>query len=323
MRAMAIESLDGPRAMRMQTVADPVMGPRDVLIEVVAAGISYPDLLRTQGRHQHRPALPFIPGGEVAGIVTAKPRGSRIPLGAMVMAYVGTGGLAELVAAPRHLVFPVPPEFDANQAAGFIVNYHTASFALHDRGRLRRGETVLVHAASGGLGLALVQLAKAAGAHVIGVASTPEKRSAVFAAGAEETLSPDTWAAQLKGRAIHLVADLVGGTVFDDSLRILAPSGRVLVLGFLSGVVPEVRVNRLLMRNVSVVGAGWGAYLTHDPSLARRVDARLRRLVSRGELIPPVGRIYPMADAALALEALEERHGVGKAIVDVAGASTP
>jgi NADPH:quinone reductase len=233
----------------------------------------------------------------------------------------GLGGFAETLVVPVGQAFRIPEGMGFDAAAGFIMNYHTAHFALHRRGRLAAGETVLVHGAAGGVGTATIQVAKGSGARVIATASTQAKADVAREAGADEAVLTDGWLDAVKdltgGRGADVVMDPVGGDRFDDSVRALAPEGRLLVVGFTSGRIPEVRVNRLLLRNVDVVGVAWGAFLGVDPSIGRTIAEDLERMVAAGHVRPLVGEVYPLEEGARALRDLDERAATGKLVVRV------
>jgi NADPH:quinone reductase len=320
MRALQVTRLEGPDGLELVDVPEPEGGDA-VRIDVVAAGASFPDLLLSRGQYQIKPDPPFVPGVEVAGVVRDAPEGSGVQAGDHVMAFT-FGGFAETVLAPAAMTFPVPEGLGFDAAAGFIMNHHTAHFALHRRGRLAEGETVLVHGAAGGVGTAVVQVAKGAGARVIATASTPEKAEVARQAGADEAvLADEGWVQAVReltgGRGADVIADPVGGDRFDASLRCLAPEGRLLVIGFTSGRIPEVAVNRLLLRNVDVVGVAWGAFLGVDPDLGRAIAEDLDRLVAAGHVRPVVGATYPLEEGAQALRDLEDRAAQGKIVLRV------
>jgi NADPH:quinone reductase len=288
----------------------------------VAAGVGFPDLLLTRGMYQMKPPLPFVPGVEVAGVVRSAPEGAGVKAGERVMAFNMLGGWAEVVAAPAGMVFRVPEGWSFEAAAGTVMNYHTAHFALHRRGRLKEGETVLVHGAAGGVGTATIQVARGAGARVLAVVSSEAKAEVARSAGADEALlSTGDWVSRVKevtkGRGVDVVMDPVGGEVFDLSLKCLATEGRLLVVGFAGGRIPEVKVNRLLLRNVDVVGVAWGAFLMQEPSLTAEIAKELDALARKGVVEPVVGSVYPLEQAAEALRELESRRATGKVVLSV------
>lgn len=322
MRAVLITRLDGPRAVEVRDVPDPTPGPDQVLIEVAAAGVAFPDVLQTRGLYQYKPDPPFTPGVEVAGTVRAAPDGSSLQPGDRVMAFSMGGGMAELMAAPAAMTFRLPEQLSDAQGAAFPMNYHTAHFCLVRRGGLREGEVVLVQGAAGGVGTATIQVAKALGARVIGVVSTEAKARVAADAGADDVVRSDgPWKDEVRdltgGRGVDVVLDPVGGDRFTDSIRALAPEGRLLVVGFAAGDIPEVRVNRLLLSNTTIVGCAWGAMLFQDPSLGPGIAEALEPHIRSGALAPPVGATFPLEQAADALALIDDREAVGKVVLTV------
>lgn len=321
MRAARVHTLDGPRAMQVEEVDDATRGDDQVLIEVHRAGVTFPDALQTRGLYQYKPELPFIPGSEVAGTVAEAPAGSGFSPGDRVAAFPMLGGFAELVAAPVHMTFPLPDSVSMSAGAALPMNYLTVEFALGRRGRLSVGETVLVHGAAGGVGTAAIQLAKALGAKVIAVTSTEEKGEVALGAGADHAIRVDGFKDAAKelteGRGVDIVVDPVGGDRFTDSLRSLAPEGRMLVIGFTAGEIPTVKVNRLLLNNIDVVGVGWGAFVLPRPGEVGRQWQRLLPHLNAGHLDPPIGHEYALDDAGEAVASLEERTAAGKVLLAV------
>jgi NADPH2:quinone reductase len=231
------------------------------------------------------------------------------------------GGFAEVAVAPPWLTFALPDALDFAQGAGLILNYHTAYFALKLRGRLQEGETVLVHGAAGGVGTAALQIAKGLGAKTIAVVSSDDKEQVAREAGADEVVRSDgSWkdeAKELSGGGVDVVLDPVGGDRFTDSLRSLREGGRVVVVGFTGGSIPEVRVNRLLLNNIDVVGAGWGAFAMGKPEFNQEVGAEVNRLADAGFVKPIVGERFPLEEAARALKAIDERRATGKVVLEL------
>jgi NADPH2:quinone reductase len=327
MRAVQIVEESGPQSA-LELVQVPEPGPSDtlaggegVVIDVHAAGVSFPELLQSRGQYQLRPPLPFIPGSEVSGVVRSAPAGAQVKAGERVAGFCGLGGFAETAVAPEFFTFALSPQLDFAQGAGLILNYHTAYFALAMRGRLRQGETVLVHGAAGGVGTAVLQVARGLGAHTIAVVSDTRKAQVAQEAGAEQVvLLKEGWkdeVKQLSGGGVDVVLDPVGGERFTDSLRALRENGRLVVVGFTGGSIPEVRVNRLLLNNTEVVGAGWGAYVMSRPELNREVGAAVGRMVDEGVVRPIVGERFPLERAGEALRAIEERRATGKVVLAV------
>ncbi len=321
MRAMQIQRLDGPESVSMAEVDEPKADGKQFLIEVHAAGVAFPDLLMSRGGYQMKPPLPFVPGSEVAGIVRSAPDGAKLQVGSRVAGFPGIGGFQELVAVHPGAVFALPDRISFEAGAALPMNYLTVGFALVRRGRLRAGETVLVHGAAGGVGSAAVQVAKAFGARVIAVVSTADKQAIAKQAGADDVVLAEGFLEATKGltggRGVDVVLDPVGGDRFTDSLRSLAPEGRLLVVGFTGGEIPTVKVNRLLLNNVDVVGVGLGAFMMREPSLLQDEWARLLPHLEAGRLDPPIGAVYPLEDAARALSEMEARRALGKIVLRV------
>jgi NADPH2:quinone reductase len=326
MRAVQIIDTTGPdSALQLTDVPEPEPSHpftpgEGVVVDVHAAGVSFPELLQTRGEYQLKPPLPFVPGSEVAGVVRTS-TSARFSPGDRVAAFPMLGGWAETAVAPEFLVFALPAALDFAQGAALILNYHTAYFALRTRGRLAAGETVLVHGAAGGVGTAALQVARGLGARTIAVVSSAEKEPVARAAGADEVLRSDgAWkdaAKELSGGGVDVVLDPVGGDRFTDSLRALGEGGRVVVVGFTAGSIPEVRVNRLLLNNTEVIGAGWGAYAMGKPAVNVEIGAALDALVEAGSVRPVVGDRFPLEDAAAALRAIDERRALGKVVLTV------
>jgi len=326
-KAIQIVELSGPEsALRLAEVpepdsAHPLTPGEGVAIEVHAAGVSFPELLQTRGLYQLKPPLPFVPGSEVGGIVLSAPAGAPVKEGDRVAAFCGLGGFAERVVAPAFFTFPLPQALDFGQGAGLILNYHTAYFALAMRGRLREGETVLVHGAAGGVGTAALQVAKGLGARTIAVVSSDEKQGIAERAGADHVVRSDgPWkdeAKSLSEGGVDVVLDPVGGDRFTDSLRSLRENGRVVVVGFTAGSIPEVKVNRLLLNNAEVVGAGWGHWAMSHPQETRAIGTALHGMIELGVVAPIVGGRFPLERTADALLALERREALGKVVLDM------
>jgi NADPH2:quinone reductase len=326
MRAIQIAELTGPdQALRVVDVPEPepshMMTPGSgVIVDVHAAGVSFPEVLQTRGEYQVKPELPFVPGSEVGGVVRTAPDGSGLASGDRVAAFCMLGGFAEVAAAPEHVTFKLPDELDFAQGAALVLNYHTAYFALKLRGRLAEGETVLVHGAAGGVGTASLQVAKGLGAKTIAVVSSDEKERIAREAGADEVVRSDgPWkdqAKELSGGGVDVVVDPVGGDRFTDSLRSLREQGRIVVVGFTGGSIPEVKVNRLLLNNTEVIGAGWGAFVMSKPEVTREIGAAVMELIDKGFVRPVVGARFPFERAAEALKLIDERGAVGKVVLE-------
>jgi NADPH2:quinone reductase len=313
MRAIQIVELGGPESLQLADIDEP--SGEGVKIDVRAAGVSFPEVLQTRGMYQIKPELPFVPGSEVAGIVREDADG--LAAGDRVAAFPMLGGFAEVTLAPRHFVFKLPDALDFAQGAGLILNYHTAYFSLVTRGRLQAGETVLVHGAAGGVGTATLQVAKGLGARTIAVVSSEAKEAVAREAGADEVVRADGFKDAVKALGgADVVIDPVGGDRFTDSLRSLNPDGRCVVVGFTGGSIPEVKVNRLLLNNIDVVGAGWGAYIGHRPEVIGAIATALDELIAAGHVRPVVGARFPLEQAADALKLIDERGATGKVVLE-------
>ncbi|MGK5530990.1 NADPH:quinone oxidoreductase family protein [Streptomyces sp. URMC 129] len=321
MRAVHVTRLDGPKAVRIVDLPEPEPGDGQVLIDVHAAGVSFPDVLLTRGLYQIKPELPFVPGSEVAGVVRSAAEGTGFAPGDRVAAFPAFGGFAERVAVDARLVFPLPGRLSFEAGAALPMNYLTVHFALSRRGGLRADETVLVHGAAGGVGTAAVQYARALGARVIAVVSSEAKGEVARRAGAHDVVPVDGFrqaVAELTGgRGADLVVDPVGGDRFTDSLRSLAPEGRLLVIGFTGGEIPTVKVNRLLLNNIAVIGVSWGGFWLPRPAYLREQWAELTPHLEAGRLDPLLGASYDLAGTAEALAELDERRALGKVVVRV------
>lgn len=321
MRAVQLTAETGPAALEAVDVPAPTCGDDQVLVDVHAAGVSFVDLLMSRGGYQHRPPVPFIPGIEVAGVVSEAPAGAALHVGDRVAASVSAGGYAEVVAAPVSATFELPPEISFAAGTALAVNYQTALFALVRRGHLAEGQQVLVQGAGGGVGTACIQVAKALRATVTAVVHTERTASVAKDAGADTVVvADDGWpelARAAAPRGYQLVVDPVGGATFDHSVRLLAPEGRLLVVGFAAGDIPQLRVNRLLLRNVDVVGVGWGAFVAMEPSLVASAAAELAAMTAAGFIRPIIGPSYPLAEAGAALSDLEKHSVLGKPVLAV------
>lgn len=320
MRAAYVTATEGPSAVAVRDVPEPEPADGQLLIEVRAAGVTFPDLLLSLGQYQMKPEPPFALGTELTGVVVEARRGSGFRRGDRVAAFPMFGAFAEYAVVDAPMVFPLPDEVSFEAGAALPMNYLTCHFALTKRGRMQAGETVLVHGASGGVGTAAVQLASAWGARTIAVVSTEEKMAAARAAGAAEVILADGFLDAVReltgGQGVDIVVDPVGGDRFTDSLRSLAPLGRLLVLGFTAGSIPEIKVNRLLLNNVDVVGVGWGAYWApRRIGYLREQWDDLVPLLATGKLDPVLGARYSLDEVGAALTELAERRATGKLLI--------
>ncbi len=320
MRAMQLTSLDGPDGVHLADLPEPA-ADASVVIDVHAAGVSFPDLLQTRGLYQSRRPLPMVLGGEVSGVVRQAPPGSGLAVGQPVMALPFEGGWQETVRVLPSQAFALPAGFDLTVAGGLPVNHFSVHFALVRRGKAQPGETMLVHGAAGGVGTAAVDLGKALGLRVLAVVSSDAKAEVARAAGADEVLPAEGFLEAAReatnGRGVDIVMDPVGGDRFTDSLRSLAPEGRLLVLGFTGGSIPTVKVNRLLLNNTSVLGVGWGEFLRHEPGLFGQQWADIEPLLASGKLRGSPTTALPLESAREALERMEDRQALGKLVLTV------
>jgi NADPH2:quinone reductase len=327
MRAVQIADLTGPEsALKLVDLPEPepshpLTPGSGVVIDVHAAGVSFPEVLQTRGEYQIKPELPFVPGSEVGGVVRSAPEGSGLSEGDRVASCCLLGAWADVAVGPDFLTFKLSDELDYAQGSGLILNYHTAYFSLKMRGRLAEGETVLVHGAAGGVGTATLQVAKGLGARTIAVVSSDDKERVARDAGADEVVRSDgPWkdeAKELSGGGVDVVIDPVGGDRFTDSLRSLGENGRLVVVGFTGGSIPEVRVNRLLLNNTEVVGAGWGAFVMGKREVNRDIGEAVNRLVDEGFVRPIVGARFPLEQASEALKLIDERGATGKVVLEL------
>lgn len=323
MRAIQIARLDGPQAAHVVEIDEPAGGDDVVVVDVHAAGVAYPDALQSRGLYQYKPEMPYIPGAEIAGVVRSAPEEAHVRPGDRVAGLTMLcGAMAEVVALPPERLFRLPDSVSFEAGAGVLFNDLTVHFALRTRGRLSNGDTVLVHGAAGGIGTSTLRLAPAFGAaRTIAVVSSEEKADVARAAGASDVVLADGFKDAVKeltdGRGVDIVVDPVGGDRFTDSLRSLAPGGRLLVVGFTGGDIPTVKVNRLLLNNVDVVGVGWGAWTMRHPGYLQQQWAELLPLLASGRVSAPEPVVFPLEDAAAAIASLEDRTARGKVVVSL------
>jgi len=319
MRSLQVTRLDGPDGVEVVDVPQTEAGAGEVLVEVHALGISWPDLLLSRGEYQLKPDVPFQLGVDFAGVVRSAPDDAHVAEGDRVACCLPYGGGADVVAVAADGLFALPDAVSFEKAAALPMNYLTAQFALGTRGSLRPGETVLVHGASGGVGTATLQVAKGYGARTVAVVSTEEKAEFVRGLGADHVVLVDGFLSAVKeltdGRGVDVVVDVVGGDLMTDSLRALASEGRLLVVGFTGGSIPEVRVNRLLLNNIDVRGVGWGAYAMTRPGYMRSQWEQLLPMLESGVVDPPVASTYPLEEAGRALSEMAERRVLGKTVL--------
>lgn len=331
MRAILSNAPGGPEALVLEEVLDPTPGKGEVVIEVKAVGINYPDTLIIEDRYQFKPPRPFSPGGELAGVVEAVGEGVKgVFKGDRVIAVPGWGGLVERIAVPAASVIKIPDGMDFETAAALVMTYGTSYYALKDRAGLKAGESLLVLGAAGGVGVAAVELGKAMGAHVIAAASTNDKVQFALDAGADNGLiypsgSMDKAAQKELSGELKLasgrdgpdvVYDAVGGDYCEPALRAMDWNGRYLVVGFPAGI-PSLPLNLTLLKSVSVIGVFWGAAVMRDPAAHVANMADLFQLWSEGRIKPRVSRTYPLEQAGEAIAALGDRAVMGKVVVTV------
>jgi len=322
MKAALCKSLDGPSQLVIEDVQEPTPGPGEVVVDVKAVALNFFDTLITRGKYQVRPDLPFSPGGEIAGTVVAVAPGISAPrVGARVAAYIGHGGARERVAVAANRCIAIPGGVSDEAAAGVSITYGTAVHGLGDRAKLKAGETVAVLGASGGAGLAAVEVSSLMGARVVAVASSPEKLSVAAAHGA--ALGIDYTKQDLKtslrevtgGRGVDVVYDCVGGPHTEPALRALAWEGRLLVVGFAAGEIPSLPLNLVMLKGVDVLGVHWGEAVRRDPAGHRANMERVLGWVSEGRLSVRIHGQYPLRDIVQAIGLLDRREAVGKVIL--------
>jgi NADPH2:quinone reductase len=322
MRAVICRAFGPPESLEVTEMPSLVPGPGQVVVAVEAAGVNFPDALMVQGKHQNKPRLPYIPGGELAGVVArVGPGVDHVQLGQRVYGTRIYGAYAdEAIADAAHLRV-IPDGISFEQAAVLSIAYQTSYYSLVSLAGLKAGETVLVLGAAGGVGLAAVEIARALGARVIAAASSPEKLAVCVAHGADETIDYEAGDLRARirelssGRGVDVVYDPVGGKYAEPALRGLAWRGRYLVVGFAAGEIPCVPLNLVLLKGASVIGVFLGEAWARDPEIARQVDAGVADLVSSGRIRPLVSARYPLDAASLALRAMLERRVTGKIVV--------
>ena len=311
-----------PEALVVQEIETPVPQAGEVLVEVKAAGVNFPDTLIIQDKYQFKPALPFTPGGELAGVVSAVGDGvTRVKPGQSVIGFTGWGAFAEQAIVRQEQLVPMPPGMPFDVAGSFLMTYGTCWHALKDRAQLQPDETVLVLGAAGGIGMATIDLAKALGARVIAAASSAEKVQACLAAGAHAGIDygKEDLRERLKtltgGKGVDVVCDPVGGKYSELALRSTAWRGRFLVVGFADGEIPRIPLNLALLKGCSIVGVFWGDFVRREPQAFAESAAQLRRWHAEGRLKPRVSETFPLLRAADALGRLASRQVIGKLVL--------
>ena len=324
MRAWQVQRLGDPdQALQLAEVDEPRPGPGEVVVGLRAAALNFFDILLCRGEYQERPELPFIPGGEISGVVQEVGEGADLQVGQRVIATppLPRGGYAEKVVVPETSVFPIPDAMPFEKAAALPITYQTAHVALHHRAQLEPDETVLVHAGAGGVGSAAIQVAKAAGARVFATAGGPEKVGVCKQLGAElavdyrEENFIEVVKGATNGRGADVIFDPVGGDVFDGSGRCVAFEGRIVVIGFAGGRIAEAPTNHVLVKNYSVVGMHWGLYTRVMPELVRTTHDDLVDLYEAGEIDPLISGTVPFEQLPKAMERLGSRGTYGKIVL--------
>ena len=322
MKAVLCKSFGPPESLVIEDAPSPQIKPGEILLDVHAAGVNFPDTLMIEGKYQFKPPFPFSPGGEAAGVIAAVgAKVSHLKVGDRVMALTGWGSFAEQVAVAGSNALPIPPSMDFETAAAFSMTYGTSMHALKQRGELKPGETLLVLGASGGVGLAAVEIGKAMGARVIAAASSAEKLEVAKAAGADELINysevslKDAVKELTNGQGADVIYDPVGGDLFDQAVRSINWKGRLLVVGFASGRIPEFPINLALLKGSSIVGVFWGAFAAREPQANLENFQQLFAWHSEGKLKPLVSQTFELNEYEAALDILSSRKAVGKVVV--------
>lgn len=321
MRALRVHELVGPTGLRVDEIDPPKPGSGEVLVEVKAAGVNFPDVLLTYGKYQFQPTPPFSPGGEIAGVVKAIGEGvTSVAVGERVAATMLNGAFAEQVVVPELSLAKLPDNVSFEVGAGFLLTYATTYYALKDRANLQPGEKLLVLGAAGGVGIAAVELGKRMGATVIAAASSTEKLELTRQHGASEVINYSTEklkdrAKALSGGGVDVIYDPVGGDFAEQALRAIAWEGRFLVIGFAAGEIPKIPLNLTLLKSCQIVGVFWGAFAMRDPAKNRANIQQLLDWLAAGELSPHIDAVLPFAQGAEALRRMERREVKGKLVL--------
>ena len=322
MKAIVCKELGPPSSLVFEEVPDPQAGPGEVVIDVKAAGVNFPDVLIVQGLYQFKPPLPFSPGHEVAGVVRSIGDGvTTLKPGDRVIAVVGYGGFAEQFAVEAARCLPMPGAMDYPTGAGFVLAHSTSHYALRDRAKLQPGETLLVLGAAGGVGLAAVEIGVAMGARVIAAASTDEKLAVCRERGAAEAINYETEDLRVRvkeltgGNGVDVCYDPVGGGYAEPAVRSMAWDGRYLVVGFAAGEIPKIPLNLLLLKSCNLQGVFWGAFTARDPGRFAELMRELLGWWAEGKIVPLVSQTYPLGRAADALQDVANRKVRGKAVL--------
>ncbi|MBO0859220.1 MAG: NADPH:quinone oxidoreductase family protein [Chloracidobacterium sp.] len=321
MKAWRVIDWGEPDQMEFTDIPVPEPKAGEIRIENRAAALNFFDILMIQGKYQTRPPRPFTPGSEVSGVVDAVSEGvTSLKIGDRVQAMASGGTYCEYSIAPAEKAFRIPDAMSFEEAAAMIVIYQTSYFALTRRTTIEPGEWLLVHAGAGGVGSSAIQIGKALGSRVIATASSEEKMRFCLSQGAERALNygESDWVNQVKqitgGRGADVIYDPVGGEIFELSTKCVAPEGRLLVIGFAGGTIPSIAANRILLKNMSVVGVYWGGYLEHYPEYLREAQQALFSMYEAKGIKPVVSQSFALSDAVKALDALATRKTVGKVV---------
>ncbi|WP_122502904.1 NADPH:quinone oxidoreductase family protein [Pseudomonas viridiflava] len=324
MKALLCKAFGPASTLVLEDIPAPDVKKNEILLDIHAAGVNFPDTLIIEGKYQFKPPFPFSPGGEAAGVISAVGENvTHLKPGDRVMALTGWGSFAEQVAVPNYNVLPIPESMDFTIAAAFSMTYGTSMHALKQRANLQPGETLLVLGASGGVGLAAVEIGKALGARVIAAASSAEKLEVAKNAGADELINytdtslKDEIKRLTNGNGADVIYDPVGGDLFDQAIRAIAWNGRLLVVGFASGRIPELPVNLALLKGASVVGVFWGSFAQRQPQDNAANFKQLFAWFEEGKLKPLVSQVYPLERAGEAIDAWGGRRAVGKVVVSL------
>lgn len=322
MKTLLCKEFGPPEKLVLEDVDAPKAGPGQIVVQIKACGVNFPDVLIIENKYQFKPPLPFAPGGEISGVVKELGEGvTGISVGDRILASTGFGGFAEEQAIPAAAAVPIPDAMDFPTAAAFLMTYGTSYYALKDRARIQPGESLVVLGAAGGVGLAAVELGKAMGAKVIAAASSEEKLAVCREHGADETIdyAKDSLKDQMKaltgGKGADVVYDPVGGDYSEAAIRATAWEGRFLVIGFAAGDIPRIPLNLTLLKSCQIVGVFWGAFVGREPEANRQNTRELFALYEQGKIKPYVSSSYPLADGAAAIRELGERRAKGKVVV--------
>ena len=324
MKAVLCKAFGPADTLVVEDVSSPEIKKNEVLLDVHAAGINFPDTLIIEGKYQFKPPFPFSPGGEASGVISAVGENvSHLNVGDRVMALTGWGSCAEQIAVPAYNILPMPDAMDFTTAAAFSMTYGTAMHALKQRGALQAGETLLVLGASGGVGLAAIEIGKAMGARVIAAASSAEKLEVARQAGADELINyqdedvRERLKTLTKGQGVDVVIDPVGGDLFETVFRSIAWNGRMLVIGFASGTIPSLPANLPLLKGAAVIGVFWGSFAQRQPQDNVANFQQLFAWFAEGKLKPLVSQTFALEDTAQAINTLAARKAVGKLVIKV------